>query len=64
MVRAERAKREVLAVARKCWCSLLAACSPWLLGQAVSHIELELGCISLEIFDLWTRVGRYIKGSG
>jgi len=43
----EESKREVLAVACECWCSFLAAGSPWLSGQAVSHMKLELGNVSL-----------------
>ena len=64
MPRAEHSKREVLAVACKCWRSLLAPGGPGFSGQAVSHIELELDCMLVHCFSLWARVFWYIKGSG
>jgi len=41
--RAEHSKRKVLAVACECWRSFLGAGSPGFSGQAISHVELELG---------------------
>ena len=46
MPRTEHSKREVLAVACECWRSLLASGGPGFSGQAVSHVELELVCVS------------------
>lgn len=41
--RAEYSERKVLAVACECWRPFLGAGSPGFSGQAVSHVELELG---------------------
>ena len=41
--RAEHSKRKVLTVACECWRSFLGTGGPGLSGQAVSHVELELG---------------------
>ena len=46
VARAEQPEREILAVACECWRSFLGAGSPGFSGQAVSHVELELGCVS------------------
>jgi hypothetical protein len=46
VARTEQPEREVFAIACECWRSLLAASSPGFSRQAVSHIELELGCVS------------------
>ena len=46
MARAEDSKGEVFAVACECRRSLLAPGGPRFSFQAISHVELELGCVS------------------
>jgi len=50
---AEKSKREVLAVARECWRSLFGPGGPGFFGQAVSHVELELGCVLVPFVPIY-----------
>ena len=47
MPRPEDSKRKVFAVSCECWRSSLASSRSGFFGQAVGHIELELGFVSL-----------------
>ena len=62
--RAEQPKREVLAIACECGRSFLGAGSPGFSGQAVSHVELELGIVSSEDRSSRAFVKWYIEWTG